>query len=71
VTLLEGFMVPMTLSLLQLEIFCRSIRVREGKMPVVVIKVVVSKVVVIKKAVTGKLMLDADIKVLRYIPSLH
>jgi poly-gamma-glutamate capsule biosynthesis protein CapA/YwtB (metallophosphatase superfamily) len=64
-------MVPLTLSLLQ--ILCRTIRVREGKVPVVASKVTVvaSKVVVVKKAVTGKLMHEADSKVLRYIPSLH
>jgi hypothetical protein len=61
---------PLPLSLLQ--ILCRSIRVREGKV-VIVSKVVASKVVVVKKAVTGKLMHEAGSKVLRYIrvPSLH
>jgi hypothetical protein len=38
---------------------------------VIVSKVAASKVVVVKKDVTGKLMHEADSKVLRYIPSLH
>jgi hypothetical protein len=61
--------IPLPLPLSVLQILCGgSIRVRNSKVVVVISKaywqVVASKVVVVKKAVTGKLMHEADRKVL-------